>query len=579
MAQGEILLLLAIHLVLTGLPGAAVALCVASRGERRLPVLLASFLAGAGAAAMLVFWAFYGGHELGQTASFLVAFGALLLGAWSLHDGKIERELLRRLATPLALWALGSAFLVYFGFLHGGSGEALAVSSKRFSGPLPSDNDIPRFFSDWFFAHGHHGTPPIFPGEWLASDRPPLQTAFANYERTFAWDDTGLHYQVMGVVLQQLWIVGLWALLLAGRAGRVTRGLAMLTVLVSDVAIVNGFFVWPKLLPAAMLLAAAALVLTPLWTELRRSLWGAALLAALLGLALLGHGASVFGVIPLLLIAAFRGLPSWRWIGVAILVGALFMVPWSAYQRWGDPPGNRLTKWFLGGQIEIDDRSTTEAIVDGYREAGLGGTVHAKAENFVSIAGGGPMADDLKAAVEGLFDGNLREFVQHIRTIFFFRLLPSLGLLLIGMVAMLARIWRPARSEAEWQLALVCLIAGAVGTIAWGLIMFGGSLASTVIHQGSLLIPLMLIIAAAVGVRSLFPRFGLWLLALNAAAMLALYAPALEPPVGSSYSSGSGLLAAAALAAFCFVSLLRDRGADAPARVGERPAAAIDSPA
>src|SRR4051812_1437060 len=133
MVQGELLLLLAIHLVLTGLPGAAVALYVASRGERREPVLLASFLAASGAAAMLVFWAFYGSHEIGQTAAFFFAFGSLLLGGWSLYDGEIEPALLRRLAVPAALWVLGSAFLVYFGFIHAGTHEALAMSSKRFS--------------------------------------------------------------------------------------------------------------------------------------------------------------------------------------------------------------------------------------------------------------------------------------------------------------------------------------------------------------------------------------------------------------------------------------------------------------
>ena len=86
-------------------------------------------------------------------------------------------------------------------------------------------------------------------------------------QHPFGWDASQLDYQVLGVVLQQLWIVGLWALLVAARVGRVTRALAMVAVLVSDLAIVNGFFVWPKLLPAAMLLAAAALVMTPLWTR------------------------------------------------------------------------------------------------------------------------------------------------------------------------------------------------------------------------------------------------------------------------------------------------------------------------
>jgi hypothetical protein len=576
MVQGEILLLLAVHLVLTGLPGAAAALFVATRGERREPVLLASFLAGSGAAAMLAFWAFYGSHEIGQTASFFIAFGSVLVIVWSLYAGGIERDLLWRLAVPVALWAFGSAFLVYLGFMHGGSDVSVGMSSTRFSGPLPSDNDIPHFFSDWFYIHGHHGTPPIFPGEWLASDRPPLQIAYANYERTFGWDDLGLHYQLMGVALQQLWIVGLWALLVAGRAGRVTRGLAMLTVLLSDLAIVNGFFVWPKLLPAAMLLGAAALVLTPLWSEVRRSLWGAALVAALLGLAMLGHGASIFGVIPLVVVAVIRGVPSWRWIGVGILVGIVVIGPWSAYQKWGDPPGNRLTKWFLGGEAEIDDRSVTETILDEYGHAGLGGVLHDKGQNFVQIFGGGPMATNVKQVFEA---GDFEGVVRPIRSIFFYYLLPSLGLLLAGPVAMAIGYRRRGRDPDEWRLSLWCFAAFGIGALGWALIMFGGHIAQTVIHQGSYLLPILGIVACAVGLRSIYPRFACWWLGLNAVLMLVIYVPSFEPPEGSSFSPFAALLSAVALAAFGFLSLWRPRGSAAAAAVGQRPAAAIDSPA
>src|SRR5690349_17941010 len=113
MVQGELLVLLAIHLLLTGLPGAAAALFAARRGERRVPVLLAVFLVASGAAAMVAFWSYYGGHELGQTVSFFIVFAAVAVTGWCLYDGDIDRALLGQLATPLALWALGSAFLVF----------------------------------------------------------------------------------------------------------------------------------------------------------------------------------------------------------------------------------------------------------------------------------------------------------------------------------------------------------------------------------------------------------------------------------------------------------------------------------
>jgi len=241
--SGELLLLLLARLALTGLPGAAAGLLAARCGVRQVPVLLAIALAASGGVAILAFWAYYADPSVGQAFAWFVLLGSLLLAGWSLWGGRVDRSLLRALAVPLSLWALGSAFVLFLGFAHGGSDTPLAMAASRFSGPLPADNDIPRFFSEWFFYHGHEA-PPLYPGGWLASDRPPLQIGYVLSQRSFGWDGVrGLDYQVLGVVLQQLWVVGLWALLIAARLDRVTRGLAIVAVLVSDVAIVNGFYV------------------------------------------------------------------------------------------------------------------------------------------------------------------------------------------------------------------------------------------------------------------------------------------------------------------------------------------------
>ena len=546
----ELALLLALHLVLTGLPGAAAVLLAARRGVGEVPILLAIGLCVSGLVAMLGFWAFYADRMIGDTFAYFSILGSVLAIAWCVWEG-VDRRLLRALAVPLALWVLGSAFIVYFGFLHGGSDAALGTAANRFTAsPLPSDNDIPLFYAEWFFDHGHSGTPPVFPGEWLSSDRPPLQIGYVLPQMSIAWGKAELHYTLIGIVLQQLWIVGLWALLLAARVGRVTRALAMLTALLSNLAIVNGFFVWPKLLPAAMLLAVAALTLTPLWPRVRRSYWAAALLAALCGLAMMAHGSSIFGIVPLVLIAAFRGLPSWRWIGVAALVGVAVMAPWSAYQKYGDPPGNRLTKWFLAGVVGVDDRGVGEAISDSYREAGVGGTIDNKSDNLARIVGWDELVTNTEAAVEAAEDGRGADVLRQVRTIFFLFLLPSLGLLLLGPVAM--AIWwrRRAQRPQEWDLAVKCLAAFALGSLAWALILFGGTNAPTVIHQGSYLLPLLGIVAAVAGLRAVLPRFAVWLLGLNAALMLLIYTPALEPGEGTVYSVSAALLAAASLVAF-----------------------------
>jgi hypothetical protein len=560
----RLLVILALHLTLTGLPILAAMLLAARAGVRSTPLLLAIGLAASGLVAILAFWAFYLSPTLGRSFGYLVAFGSLGAVVACLWGRRVEADLLRELAIPLALWALASAFLVYLGFFHGGTGDPLGMSTTRFSSQLPSDNVMPSWFADWFFHHGHSGSPPPFPGEWFAGDRPPLQIGYLLAERGFGWDDTGLRGQVIGVVVQQLWVLGLWALLLAAGVGRRARGLTMVAALLSSLVIVNGFYVWPKLLPAALLLAAAALLLAPGWEELRRDWRGAALFGGLVALALLAHGASVFGLAPLAVFALAAGFPPWRWLGVAALVAAALLGPWAAYQKYDEPPGNRLTKWMLAGVEPIDERGTVETILDSYGEAGFDGTVENKWRNVETIGGGSPGWKRLRIAAEDAVDGDWEGTVIELRQLFFFSLLPSLGLLLLGPLAM-AVAWLRGRPDGpEWRFSLLCWLAVAVGCVVWGLLIFGGPESNASIHVGSLAIPLLALSACALGLYAVLPRLAPWYIGLWVLLTLALYTPSLTPPEGSAYSASAGLLAALALVAFPFVAL-QGPAASAPA--------------
>jgi hypothetical protein len=329
----------------------------------------------------------------------------------------------------------------------------------------------------------------------------------------------------------------------------------MVAVLLSSLAIVNGFYVWPKMLPAAMLLAVAALVLTPLWRQLSRSLWGAALVAALAGLAMMGHGSSVFGILPLALIAAIRALPSWRWLAVALAVGVVLNASWSAYQRYGDPPGNRVTKWMLAGVSGVDDRGTPEAVADSYGEASIGEIVADKARNFERMIGGEPALDATGNVFDAVADGDLAGAVREVRIVDFFDLFPSLGLLLIAPVVMVGARLRRRIASTEWSLALSCFAVVGLGCVIWGLAIFGENEAITTIHVGSYLLPVLAICGAVVGLRAVAPRFAACLVAASCALTLAIYAPALDPLPGTGYSFLSAVLAAAGLAGFCLLAL------------------------
>lgn len=544
--NGQLIAGLGAHLLLVGLPGVAAALYAMRRGARELPILLAIWLAASGATALAAFWAYYADSAVGTGWDFLLLLASLALIAWCWRGG-LDRALLLRFSVPLALWALGTSFVVFLGFLHGGVDNAIPMSALRFSGgALPSDNDIPRFFAEWFATHGHTNPPPTYPGDWLMSDRPPLQVGYVLAQRGFMPTERALHYQLLSVAVQGLWIVGMWAVLLAAGLRARTRGLAMFALMISDIAILHGFFVWPKLIAAAFVLAALALVISPSWSRDRRDLRVGALIGLLLALALLSHGSSVFGVVPLALFALWRGFPGWRWVGVAVLAGALLYVPWVAYQHYANPPGNRLLKWQLGGDMGVDSKGTLEAIEDGYSEQGFDGVVDLKSENFGEMAGWPRFKDGLEAGIDDLEDGKPGLALAEVRNVRFFSLLPFLGFLLVGPLAMLLY-RRRAREPAEWRFALLCFGFCALACVVWGLALFGLPDSRTTIHVGSLAVPLLAALGCVVGLRSVLPRAAAALVGLNVLFVLLLYVPSLNPEPGTSYSALTALLALVSL--------------------------------
>jgi hypothetical protein len=545
------------HLALIGAPGVAAALLATRRGVRDLPVTLGIALAASGVSALLAFWAYYASPTVGQAWDFLLLAGSIGLVVWLWRTGGLERRWLVPLAVPLGLWVLGTGFVVFLGFLHGGIDHAIPMSALRFSGQLPSDNDIPRFYTEWFAAHGHTNPPPVYPPDWLMSDRPPLQIGYALAQRGFMPTERELHYEILSAGIQGLWIVGMWAVLVAARLRPLTRGLAMFAAMVSDVAILHGFFVWPKLIAAAFLLAALAIVISPAWSRERRDVRVGALIGALLALAMLAHGSSVFGAIPLALLAAYRGFPSWRWIAAAAIGGALLLVPWSAYQHYADPPGNRLLKWQLGGDIALDSKGTLEAIEDGYSEAGFEGTLENKEDNLGEIVGWPRTGDEFEVAIDSLDAGKPGLAAAAVRGVRFFSLLPFLGLLLIAPVAMLVGRRRSDRDEADWRFALLCFAFFGIACLFWGLLLFGAPDSRATIHVGSLAVPLLAVVGCVAGLRSLYPRLAAAVVAANVLMVLALYVPALTPEPGSSYSPLTALLTAACLAGFGYLTLGR----------------------
>jgi hypothetical protein len=592
MGGGALLVLAVVQLTLIAAPGVAAALLALRLGVRDEAVLICSGLAGSGVAALLGFWLYFGLPGLGPAYAYLLFFGSLAGIAWLLPRLSAQRELLLRLATPLGLWALGCLFIVFLGFFAGGADHALETGAQRFATEpslFASDNFIPLFFSEWIFA-GSHGAAPVFAPDWLLSDRPPLQIGYVLTQRAFGWDTAMLHYQLIGIAVQQLWIPAAWALLTAARASRRTRALAMVAALVSDVVVVNSFYVWPKLLGAAFVIAALALLVAPGRSPLRARPWTVLLLAALAALAYLSHGSSSFGLIPLAAVALWRGIPNWRWLGAGLAVLLVLVVPWTAYQKYGDPPGDRLIKWSLAGVAEVDDRGVAETMVDSYREAGFDGTVENKAGNFWLMFGGSPAGlllppgfpygdawQESRDAGSALVHGDVDAAVSKVRELKHWHLLWAFGLLLLALPAIaVGRLRRGWRGSDEWWLARVCLVFFAVGVVAWCLLMFGNLIGRAVPTSTSLALPLIGLVGLVVGLRATIPRLAPWLVGANVLFVLVVYTPYLQLPAGRSYSTFAAIVFLASLAGFVALSFAERRAAPGLAATGQSPLPAAE---
>src|SRR5262249_15428272 len=105
-----------------------------------------------------------------------------------------------------------------------------------------------------------------------------------------------------------------------------------------------------------------------------------------------------------------------------------------------------------------------------------------------------------------------------------------------------------------------------VGCLLWGLILFGPS--QTVIHQGSLLLPVLAIAGAVAGLRAIAPHIAFAVVLLSISVVLLLYVSVLNPAPGTSFpapgtSYSPAAATAIAVSLFGFVAVaLRSRPVD-----------------
>jgi hypothetical protein len=540
----RLLALVGLNGALIGVPMVTASLAALQLRVRHPALVAGSALVGLAVHGSVVFWSFY---FLNGDGTYIAAALVLLelggVAALVVRRGFGALRPLAELAAPATATLVFTVFVLSFGFLRGGIEAPVQVAEFRFLPGLPIDNAVPLKLSQAVDRDVRPLPDPLY-SNWSPSDRPPLQSGIHLAATSlYGRERLDLEYTVVGALLQSLWVFGLWAFFAAARTARPLAATTTGAILLSGFTVLNGFYVWPKLLSAAYLLIVAAVFLTPESCRILSERGCAILVGLSVGGAMLSHSGAL---IPLLALVLFllvrRQVPSWRFLAHFALAAVLVVGPWFTYQKLVNPPGDRVLRLQVAGRFDSEGRgSLLREIADHYREVGPRDTVANKLENLAEpFRGTRSTLTDLWQVAEHDLPGargdrQLRDqALLGVRVNQTFRLVPALGLLILGpiVLGLVLLLRNPTASggareidlRLEWSLLLFLGLTIAV----WSLVLFGPRY--TVLHQGSYLTPILAFVLCTAACWKLSPAATVGIVAVHCAAVLYLHK---DLPVGA----------------------------------------------
>ena len=523
----------------------ALSLAMPVRGTPSERVMLGLLVGGC------VWFLVFCAYVVSVQAGTIVALAALVLplpfALMSRIGHKVSKEDVTGVQRILLPGVLLASFVLWIGlFPFHWQGHGWDEPAKRWF-PLAMDGWLPLMFGD-MLANGHVVSP--MAGDWLSSDRPPLQAGLYLMIRELLPESRGLLYQGIATWAQTLVLVPLGCLLTL-ISDRRSRAIALFTLCLSALVLLNTLMVWPKLLSAAFCLIYYMALFPGRGTPTR---WGRAGVAA--ALALLSHGGALFFLAgtSLLHLAWYRR----RSVSMLLRPGALsalIYLPWIAYQRLIDPPGNRLIKWHFAGKIPVSDEGTMQALTSAYGQLTPSTWLLARLENVKEITAGAFTAH--YQSLQVIFGGDpsaRSHFVEESFFHTFHAMWFTSPLLLLPCIALM--IWRKRRQRQPDSIHKPLFQALTTATITFlicAILLFQGGSAN--IHQGSyaavVLLQFSILLATWKAMRPLFYAA----CAANVTTALSIYAldRTFLPGLQLAYVGGTLLLAGALLAA-SFVS-------------------------
>lgn len=420
-------------------------------------------------------WAYF----LGPPAGKIFSVGVFVLGcADVLRKPKVEAALGPDTIASSRLLVLIGVFYLALLHLFPSALDYYALANGRWE-TMYHDNSLPHVFGQALYL----GTTLHWPPEgWLSSDRPPLETGWMLLTwvfTTFLRQDDQSSGGTSGLWFQLTWVFALYGLFRALGMPR-RRTCAWVAVLsLCGFFIINSVFSWPKLSAGAFACGVFGLWILPKRDAVTRA--GIMIGAALAALALLSHSGVAFSfaaLAPWVLARTPSRLATWA---KAFLLFLLLMLPWLAYQKFYAPPGNRLLKMHLAGQVDVDPRGTWQTIRENYAKLTWDQIIEIRRSNFsLQLPRDWSWVHDFSAEHARFRRGS--EFLVLPRSltwwIFGFAAFPVVFARWRGRIDL-----RPHLDLVAWSLA---------ATVIWCLLMFLPTMA--IVHQGSYCVPMALFV-------------------------------------------------------------------------------------
>jgi hypothetical protein len=338
-----------------------------------------AFIIGLGLVGYLAFWAYYWHRWAGVAVSAFALLASMQVIFLAVRRKQWDAiKVSNRALMPATAYALFILLVGYFPFHDLGSHFTIAANRWMH---LAIDNWIPRIFAEQIWA-GKVQAPMV--GDWFSSDRPPLQSGI--YLLFYPLAQSGMLYQVVSSMLQALVFLPICVLL--KRIDARLAPIALLALGLTSLMSVHVLYVWPKLISASYQVILFLLALTALGRNLSRTSL-IVIMGSAMALAMLSHGGAVFGLIAIVIAYLVKDkLTAIIPIIKAGIASLLLYSPWMLYQRFIDPPGDRLLKWHLAGMIEPNTLPFPDALVRAYQGINFGSWIAGRLENLNVIANG-----------------------------------------------------------------------------------------------------------------------------------------------------------------------------------------------